>query len=99
MKTVNRKNLRIDETNKSLIHCKALKSKEHGEKKQLPVGGHLEKIKKFGNFPIRKSRRVRAFNGSNSIFLTAISGQTGSQKTKWPMPNDSPIDGLSESAI
>ena len=99
VKVVKGKNLRIDHTDKSPIHWKALKSREHGEKVVLPVDSHLEKKKKFGNCPIRKSRRVRAFYGSNSIFLTAISGQTGSQKTKWPMPNDSPTDGLSESAI
>ena len=99
MKTVKGENLRIDETNKSPIHWKSLKSREHGEKGPLPVSGHLEKMKKFGNCPIRKSRRVRAFYGYNAFFLTAISSQTGSQKTKWPMPNDSPTDGLSESAI
>ena len=96
---MNGKNIRIDETNKSPIHCKALKCREHGEKGALPVGGHLENMKKFGNCPIRKSRRVRAFYGSNSIFLTAISGQTGSLKTKRPMPGDSPTHNLSESAI
>ena len=78
LKTVNGKNIRIDKTIKSPIHCKPLKCREDEEKVALPVGSHLEKMKKFGNCPIRKNRRVRAFYGSNSIFLTAISGQTGS---------------------
>ena len=99
MKTAKREYVCIDETNKSFIHCKALKCREHGEKGPLPVGGHLEKMKKFGNCPIQKSRRVRAFYAYNVFFKTAIFGQTGSQKTKWPMPNDSPTDGLSKSAL
>ena len=68
VKVVKGKNLRIDHTDKSPIHWKALKSREHVEKGPLPVGGHLEKMKKFGNCPIRKSRRVRAFHWSNAFF-------------------------------